>query len=527
MLIKQLCCKEPPSRKVLTRRCLPNTFKVFGDHIKDVISKQVQQFTITSDIWTDSVRRLPYACFTLHYSSDFESKEILLDIRPFQGSHTGEAIGKLCKEILDQYDLDIKKMRIVTDCGSNMISAANIIGVKWRPCLAHRINTLVMKALSKHSSAIEVVAKCRDIYKALLFKKELLRDGAKLESLEEIERVGPHVFLNEDEPIEKSQTPRHATSRTVTLKTDVKSRWNSTYLMIQTIRNIESQVQSALFRIKKPDLLLTGDDIDEIDVLIEILKPFYDITMILSKNQSVPPVCAFFELTSLKDQLDALKISLMNPTGLSLVCDLLSDFPTKIQITKEMMAASLLDPILKDSQALKDAIELEFLTSAQLLIEYLAKYKISASSTGESQSTSAQVNPDDQWRQKYIVQRCDSDCLSDMVSKYLNSTFSVNVRMKEHWRANPGPLAELANVFCSMQMTSVASERTFSVSGSLVTTKRGSIDPLNVKMLMFINRNFDFCSSTLSQLKSCSDEDALFLFNDLIRFNFLCQINTA
>ena len=94
--MKKLGIRDVPTRDVLTRRCLPDANKIFFDlKVKATVCEQAVQFTVTSDIWTDDVRRISYACFTLHYASNFESKEILLNIQSVSGSHTGELIASL------------------------------------------------------------------------------------------------------------------------------------------------------------------------------------------------------------------------------------------------------------------------------------------------------------------------------------------------------------------------------------------------------------------------------------------------
>ena len=42
-----------------------------------------------------------------------------------------------------------------------------------------------------------------------------------------------------------------------------------------------------------------------------------------------------------------------------------------------------------------------------------------------------------------------------------------------------------------MQSTSCSAERTFSTSGSTVTTKRTKLDPVNVNMLVYVRENMN------------------------------------
>lgn len=68
LLLQKIASKQKiPSRHVLTRRCLPQVYRAFLNHIKSLICKNVVHYNIAIDIWTDSYQKTPYLAFVLHY----------------------------------------------------------------------------------------------------------------------------------------------------------------------------------------------------------------------------------------------------------------------------------------------------------------------------------------------------------------------------------------------------------------------------------------------------------------------------
>lgn len=60
------------------------------------------------------------------------------------------------------------------------------------------------------------------------------------------------------------------------------------------------------------------------------------------------------------------------------------------------------------------------------------------------------------------------------------------------WKGNESVYPRLAQIAAErlvIQATSVASERLFSAAGLLVSNRRSSLDPKNVNMLLFLNKN--------------------------------------
>lgn len=62
-----------------------------------------------------------------------------------------------------------------------------ILKCDWQPCIAHRINTVVTTSLENNIATLDVLKKCRKIYKFLLLKKKDLDEAAETEENQIVE----------------------------------------------------------------------------------------------------------------------------------------------------------------------------------------------------------------------------------------------------------------------------------------------------------------------------------------------------
>lgn len=74
--------------------------------------------------------------------------------------------------------------------------------------------------------------------------------------------------------------------RELKLKQDVSTRWNSTYEMLKIIFKLKDAVPSTL-SLSRPELMLSSEDWEIVCAAIEILLPFYEITMEVSGEKHV------------------------------------------------------------------------------------------------------------------------------------------------------------------------------------------------------------------------------------------------
>jgi len=111
-------------------------------------------YSITCDIWT-SRNSKSYIAVTLHYvNQEFVRKNWTIDVRELPGIHDGDSIAAVIELILAEWAL-LKRFCVlfVRDGGSNMVSAANKLGLKHMSRIAHSLHLVVAGALIKKKKA--------------------------------------------------------------------------------------------------------------------------------------------------------------------------------------------------------------------------------------------------------------------------------------------------------------------------------------------------------------------------------------
>ncbi|KAJ1521791.1 hypothetical protein ONE63_003426 [Megalurothrips usitatus] len=117
-----------PSRTTFARNIIPEMYQSLRRKLQLKLSdvkSELESVSIAIDIWTSRAQD-PFIAFNLQYvSPEFNMESYTLDLEPFSGHHTAEAICKKLDEKLEDIELnddDIEKF-VVSDNGSNMLAA--------------------------------------------------------------------------------------------------------------------------------------------------------------------------------------------------------------------------------------------------------------------------------------------------------------------------------------------------------------------------------------------------------------------
>ena len=169
---------------------------------------------ITTDMWS-SCTQTSFLAVTAHFISGGQLQTKLLACERFQGRHTAEKIKEQLLEALDSYRITDKIVCTITDSAANMKKAIVESGQKWIPCYAHCLNLAVNEALSAMPGLEETRKKISALVTFL------------------------HQSNNGKEDFERC---KQTLSVTRSLIQDVKTRWNSTYLLLQRFVELKQVV---------------------------------------------------------------------------------------------------------------------------------------------------------------------------------------------------------------------------------------------------------------------------------------------
>lgn len=165
-----------PCSNTIARQCLDDIYNTCNAKLKTMIKdKMGQRGSVTVDMWTDGFNKTSYLTVTLHFVTiDMKLINVTLKTYRVDGSHTGSNLCNEIEKILIEFNIKDKNLIFVTDGGSNIVKAINLLGYQRQPCLAHALHRLVMFDLMEDVEMIlfkEIVGKLKKIYRVLSAKK--------------------------------------------------------------------------------------------------------------------------------------------------------------------------------------------------------------------------------------------------------------------------------------------------------------------------------------------------------------------
>jgi len=249
------------------------------DAIKDMI--QQRSFSITVDHWTSTAND-NYGAITLHYIQNFELRTIILSFMKHRGGCTGEELANQLMVSLGSWGLNIKKqlVAIVSDTCSNMNKFGMIVcedhNVHHHYCADHLLHLTALKAFTTDTCVEPLKA-----LKALVnFINSSPQSNAKLADCQK--KINPG-------------------KRPLKLLNEVKTRWWSTYTMIQRairlqpaitiMKRNEIMMRQQNWRQAQPSkleqLCLEEQQFDTLVFMEELLAPFADAQRCLEGERYV------------------------------------------------------------------------------------------------------------------------------------------------------------------------------------------------------------------------------------------------
>jgi len=287
--------------------------------IKDMILDKT--FSITVDHWT-SMANENYGAITLHFIYQFELRTIILSFMKHQGGCSGEELANQLYTSLNSWGLDVKNnlVAIVSDSCSNMnklgMIACHDHDVQHHYCADHILHLTALKAFASDTCIEPLKA-----LKALVnFINSSPQSNAKLADCQK--KISPG-------------------KRPLKMLNEVKTRWWSTYTMIQRAMRLQQalmmmkrnevvtrqQSRRQLPLSKLEQLCLEEHDFDTLGFLEELLAPFADAQRCLEGEKYVNISLVVLVIKKLQSALiGAYAASEHEPQLQRVVEDMMNDF---------------------------------------------------------------------------------------------------------------------------------------------------------------------------------------------------------
>lgn len=470
-----------PSRQKLTQM-LEEKYNIESAVVKQKLQK-VDHLALTSDIWTSDSNKC-FISITAHYIEHITIKSIVISTSELQESHTAQNIAQAIKTILEEWQLEDKIVTIVTDNASSMKKAVSEFLCKRNHfCVAHTLNLAVKDCIDKETTNLEdsvtntqlteLLSKCRSIVGHF---KHSTKSSYALKEMQ--------TRLQQD---------------LLKLKQDVRTRWNSTFYMLERLLKLKVPLSATLPLLDSPPSNLNSNEWLLIEDVVMLLQPFEKITTIVS-GESYPTLSCIIPI------VQGLQNSMRNkcPTtelGVQLKRNLLNVIEKRLAVyehNRTAAKATFLDPRFKKKGFSYDVTAV----SAEMWVidELKGYYNADSLSSPDVQSSpldTIEKDQDDIWG---ILDKKISEAATQMtpftsaasaVKQYVDIPYvDRKTNPLEFWETNKNlfPLLyKLAHKYLCIPATSVPSERLFSKAGLLCNDRRNRLAPKKVDQILFLN----------------------------------------
>ncbi|XP_073726190.1 zinc finger BED domain-containing protein 4-like [Misgurnus anguillicaudatus] len=435
----------------------------------------------TTDCWSGDTESL--MSLTCHFiDSDWERKQIVLNVKAMHGSHTGEYISEVFLSLLRHWDIDTERVVLVLrDSGANMIKGIRLTEVPDLSCSAHTLQLVVNDAINSQRAVMDIVAKLRS--SATHFNHSIL---AK-QRLKEIKK--------------ELDLPQHRIIQSV------PTRWNSTLHMLESM--LEQKRALTVYAGEHGKIsILTADQWTLVGNLIDTLKPLEQVTLEMSKSDSSIS-CIIPSITVLKMLLE---VEGAKARGIKTLRDtMLDSLKARFQNAEKnkcLVLATLLDPRYRGHALAPGTLSTakDWIKGEHAILSEAEKQKKASSEDQapdpkrirveeeeeEDASTSnllgahgpTSENTDDE-EEHLFSQQLDQYLREPLIDRQTGQPLAW-------WKQNSSRLhllEPLARKFLCPPPSSVPSERVFSEVSQIYEKKRNRLTGENAECLCFLHYN--------------------------------------
>ena len=154
-----------PSRKYFSENIILGIFSTIGTKLYEEIHSHGYKFPVsfTTGIWTRETSGNSLISWTAHYINPkrFTREEWILQVCPFTGSHTAEAISKMITKLLDSWSIEKSRVyAVVRDNAANMVAGIEKIKLPAVGCTIHTLQLVINDCIMTQRAVID---RCRKI----------------------------------------------------------------------------------------------------------------------------------------------------------------------------------------------------------------------------------------------------------------------------------------------------------------------------------------------------------------------------
>ena len=428
-------------------------------------------------MWTSDTGA-PYMVLTAHWiDNEWNLRHVIIAFQRFSHPHTGQQIQEATLKIFQDFSIATKASTITIDNGANQVAAMKLLSTALATNLQVDFNIIRCGA---HTMALVVNAGLKSFQKIIdkvrVFVIEIRRSPKKEEVLSSLAHKLQVKYKK--------------------LKRDVKTRWNSTYIMLESFLANKVIITSAisLHNGNFGNLSLTDDEWREISIFCDYLKPFFEFTEVMSGSNYPTLGTLLLLLDHLLDHIT----TTMEKSNVLWIKEIAKEMKNKFDSIQENLynssayLALILDPRYK-TQILPNNINENIVK--QTLIDEFNSYKDldhsedkineDALSVGEKRKSLGIMDLMLQKKQKAgNLQRNEID-------EYLVIPIEPkNIDPCEWWKNHKSQypiLTKIARDYICIPSTSVPSEQAFSKSGELISKKRNRLGDSAIEACMCLN----------------------------------------
>ncbi|CAL5207197.1 unnamed protein product [Lathyrus oleraceus] len=473
-------------------------FKTEKEALKKELANIPSRISLTSDMWTSCTSE-GYICLTAHYvDSNWNLKSKILNFCHMPPPHMGSEMSKKILDFLSDWGIEKKIFSLTLDNASaNDVMQAHLkrqlVLQNWLlsegeffhvRCSAHVLNLIVQEGLKVIGDALEKIRESVKYVKG--------SEGRMKKFKECIELIGG---------IETS----------VGLSYDVSTRWNSTYLMLQSTLKYRRVFASLSFHDDNYKVFPSEEDWKRGDKICTFLLPFYETTNLIS-GTSYPTSNLYFlqiwkiqcilmasikdEDTLIRDMAERMMIKFEKYwSDYSVVLALGAVLDPRIKLTSLEYMYEKVDPLTSTIKT--NEIKQKLYT----LFEIYRRLHTSSSTTsqtpssitrGESSShalTKSLFNDLKAHKQQLATETGKSqlDVYLDEASVDLSYQNFDDLNVLQWWKENWNRFKELsllARDLLGIPITTVASESAFSIGSIILNKYRSRLLSKNVEALI-------------------------------------------